>query len=179
MEMITMKKLIAVTLALVMIFALTVTVAAKDSPVGRDYYSITVAYNPSDGSIGTASGDKSSVQVSAPDEDGYVTLTAIAKGDGAFDQWIIEGDYELISGSLTDPVIVIKPKSDINATAKFKNAGSTPDEKSSSKSDSEKPSSGGNDSQSSPKTGDPLWIVLGLAVLALGTGALAVKKIKE
>lgn len=37
----------------------------------------------------------------------------------------------------------------------------------------------GNPDKSSPKTGDPLWIVLGLSILALGAGAVAVKKIKE
>lgn len=37
----------------------------------------------------------------------------------------------------------------------------------------------GNPDKSSPKTGDPLWIVVGLSILALGTGAVAVKKIKE
>ena len=173
MEMITMKKLIAVVLVLVMIFALTVTVAAKDSPVGKDYYSITVAYNPSDGSFGTASGDKSSVQISAPDEDGNVTITAVTKDNGVFIKWMIEGEYDVVSGSLTDLVVVIKPKSDISAVAYFEKSGTTPD------SSTPKQSTGGNDSQSSPKTGDPMWIVLGLAVLALGAGALAVKKIKE
>ncbi len=37
----------------------------------------------------------------------------------------------------------------------------------------------GNSEKSSPKTGDPLWIILGLSILALGAGAVAVKKIKE
>lgn len=168
-----MKKLVSVALALVMIFALTATFAAKDSPVGKDFYSISVSYSPADGSLGTASGDKSSVKVSDPDEDGNVTLTAVTKDKGIFSKWTIEGDYELVSGSLTDPVIVIKPKSDISAVATFEKPGATPD------SSSSKQSSGGSDSKSSPKTGDPLWIVLGLAVLALGAGALAVKKIKE
>ena len=37
----------------------------------------------------------------------------------------------------------------------------------------------GNPDKSSPKTGDPIWIVVGLSILALGAGAVAVKKIKE
>lgn len=163
-----MKKLISVALALVMIFALTATVAAEVSPHGKEYYYITVDYVPTDGSLGTANSDKSSVEVDNPEN---VTLTADKKNNGTFKKWIIEGEYETVSGSLTDPVMVIKPKSDIHATAYFEKPGSTPDSSSAS--------SGGNDSPSSPKTGDPLWIVLGLAVIALGAGALVVKKIKE
>ena len=88
-----------------------------------------------------------------------------------FVDWTIDGKYEIISGSLTDPVLVIKPLSDIDALAKFVAPGTTPDS-------SSKPANPDN-SKSSPKTADPLWIVLGMAVLALGAGALAVKKIKE
>ena len=166
--MITMKRMISVVLALVMIFALAAVVTAKSSPVAKDFYDISVSYNPADGSLGTASGDKDKVNISDPDDNGNVTLTAVKKGDGSFEKWVIDGDYDIISGSLTDSVIVIKPKTDIKATAKF--AGATPDQK-----PTEKP----NDSKTSPKTGDPLWIILGLAVLALGAGAIAVKKIKE
>lgn len=165
-----MKKMISVALAIVMIFALAATFAAKDSPVGKDYYSIDVGYSPADGSLGTASGDKSSVKISAPDEDGNVTLTAVSKDKGVFSKWNIKGDYEIVSGKLTDSVIVIKPKSDVEAIAEFTAPGSSPDQK-----PTEKP----NDSKTSPKTGDPMWIILGLAVLALGAGAIAVKKIKE
>lgn len=167
-----MKRFISVALALVMIFALAATVAAKDSPVGRDYYAIEVGYDPADGSLGTAGGDKSNVRVDAVDEDGTVKLTAINKDNGEFIGWEISGEYEIVSGSLNDLVIVVRPLSDIKAIAKFKSSA-TPD------SSSSKSSSGSNDDKTSPKTGDPLWIVLGLAVLALGAGALAVKKIKE
>ena len=51
-----MKKLVSIVLALVMIFALTATVAALDSPVVKDY-TIIVGYDPADGSLGTADGD--------------------------------------------------------------------------------------------------------------------------
>lgn len=166
-----MKKLVSVVLALVMIFALTATFAAEESPIGKEYYIITVDYIPADGSLGTASSDKSKVKVDAVGEDGNVTITAVEKGNGEFVNWTIEGKYDIVSGSLTDTVMVIKPLSDIHATAKFTAPGTTPDS-------SSKPANPDN-SKSSPKTSDPLWIVLGMAVLALGAGALAVKKIKE
>lgn len=165
-----MKKLVSVVLALVMIFALTATVAAEISPTPKEHYNIVVEYDPSDGSLGTADSDKKTVEVDAVGEDGEVKLTAVEKGNGEFVKWTIEGDYEIISGSLTDPVLVIKPKSDIHAIAYFTQPGSTPDSPS-------KPSNP-DEGTSSPKTGDPLWIVLGLSILALGLGAVAVKKIK-
>lgn len=168
-----MKKLVSIALALVMIFALTATVAAETypSPTPKDHYIIIVEYDPSDGSLGTADSDKKTVEVDAAGEDGEVKLTAVEKGNGEFIKWTIEGDYEIVSGSLTDPVLVIKPKSDIHAIAYFTQPGATPDTPA-------KPSNPDN-SKSSPKTGDPLWIVLGLSILALGAGAVAVKKIKE
>ena len=167
-----MKKLVSVVLALVMIFALTATVAAETnpSPTPKEHYNIVVEYDPSDGSLGTADGDKKTVEVDAVGEDGEVKLTAIEKGNGEFIGWTIDGKYEIISGSLSDPVIIIKPLSDIYALAKFVQPGSTPDSPS-------KPSNP-DEGTSSPKTGDPLWIVLGLSILALGLGAVAVKKIK-
>ena len=242
-----MKRLISVVLALILVFALTASFAAKDSPSGKDYYAITVDYEPADGSLGTAAADKNQVPKTASGDDGQITLTATEK-DGFFTLWIIDGDYEVVSGDEESPVMTIIPKSDIHATASFsqdedyltmtvsvigdgtasvnppkvkkgsgdtvtftavdgkdtfvnwtleceydivegsltsrtlvirpytdvhgiaKFVGSTPDEK-----PTEKP----NDSKTSPKTGDPLWIILGLAVLALGAGAIAVKKIKE
>ena len=171
MEMIMMKKLISIALALVMIFALTATVAAETnpSPTPKDHYIIIVEYDPSDGSLGTADSDKKTVEVDAVGEDGEVKLTAVEKANGEFIDWTIDGKYEIVSGTLTDPVLVIKPLSDIHALAKFtKPGGATPDT----------PTNPDN-SKSSPKTGDPLWIVLGLSILALGAGAFAVKKIKE
>lgn len=162
-----MKKVISIALVLVMVFALTVSASALVSPGGRGHYGITVGQSPADGSLGNGSSDKDSVIVTE-DEDGNVTLTADEKNNGKFQRWEIEGDYDIVEGSLTDKTIVIRPKSDIHAVAVFKGPdGST----------NKVPAT--NNKPTSPQTGDPLYIVLALAVLALGTGALAVKKIKE
>lgn len=166
-----MKRIISIALALVMIFALTATVAALDSPMGKEYYKIGVSYEPGDGSLGTAAGDKSNVKIDAVDEDGHVRLTALKKNNASFIGWDISGKYEIVSGTLKDSVIVVRPLSDIHAVAKFTDNTSTPDQQKAT----EKP----NSSSTSPKTGDPLLIILGLAALALGAGAFAVKKIKE
>ena len=41
------------------------------------------------------------------------------------------------------------------------------------------PTTSGNSSQQSPKTGDPLFLIICMGAAAIGAGALAVKKIKE
>lgn len=247
--MITMKKIISVALALVMVFALTMSVAAKDSPSAKGYYSITVSTEPADGSLGTADTDKAQVDKTATGSDAEVTLTA-EETDGFFTLWIIEGDYEIVDGDLEYPELVIIPKSDIHAiasfsieeefltmTAKAKGDGTATVSPASvpkgsnqlvtftatdgkdtftewileckydivegslksrtlvirpytdvhgtavftSDGTSSNVSGGGsaNTGTTSPKTGDPLFIIIGLAVLALGAGALAVKRIKE
>lgn len=248
-----MKRIISVALALIMVFALTVAVSAKDSPSAKEYYMIKTATELEDGSLGTATADKNQVDKSAEGPDSQVTLTA-SQSSGFFTLWIIDGDYDIVSGSLESSVITIVPKSDIKATASFSveedylnmtvktvgdgkasvdiprvkkgsgdtvtflaedlsetftewvleckydivegsltdrklvirpytdvhatayfvGKGTTPDSSSSKSS-----SSGPDNNGTAPKTGDPLFIVIGLAVLALGAGALAVKKIKD
>ena len=164
-----MRKLVSIALVLVMVFAMTVSASALISPGAKDHFGITVGTSPSDGSLGSASTDKDSVQVTE-NEDGTVTLTAEEKGNGKFSHWEIEGDYDIVEGSLTSKTIVIRPKSDIHAVAVFEEDG-----KKATADTTVKP----NNSNTSPKTGDPMFIVFGLAVLVLGAGALAVKKIKE
>ena len=248
-----MKRTICIALALVMIFALTISVAAKESPTPKDYLSVTTATDPSDGSLGTAATSKDKVATDATGEDAQVTLTA-TQTKGFFAHWVIEGTYDtvtgdensaeltiipktdihaiavftieegyytmtvsvigdgtatvdpvkvkigsngtatftavdgkdkfvdwtlecvydVVEGSSTSKTLVIRPYSDVHGIAKFMGDSSSSTPASSSKS-----SSGSNQSGTSPKTGDPLFVVIGLAVLALGAGALAVKKIKE
>ena len=115
-----------------------------------------------------------------------VTLTAVP--DGAdFVRWDIDGDYELISGSLTDPVIVVRPKSiRLSATAVFADSPALahkPAEKPEATPDQKLSPSGsagsGSGSATSPKTRDmlPLFAVITLA--AVFAAGFAVTKIKE
>lgn len=156
-----MKRLVSVVLALVMIFALTATVAAKDSPSGEEWLYMTVSV------IGDGTATVSTPKVLKGSGD-TVTFLAV-DGKDHFVDWTLECEYDIVEGSLTSRKLVIRPYTDVHGIAKF--VGSTPDEV--------KPTEKPNDSKTSPKTGDPLWIILGLAVLALGTGVFAVKKIKE
>ena len=178
MEMISLKKVLSIALALVMIFALSATVFAEDatehmSPTVEEFYKIDVKPNPSDGHLGDATADNYTV---IRNSDGTVTLTANPKGDGEFDKWIIDGEYEVIEGSLTDPTITIKPKSDIDAIASFKDTTAPATEPASTAPTTSPKTDGG---ATSPKTGDPLFLIISLAALALGVGVFAVKKIKE
>lgn len=117
-----------------------------------------------------------------------VTYTAVP--DGAdFVRWELDGDYELISGSLTDPVIVVRPKSiRLSGTAIFADSPAlahkpaekpeaTPDQKL-----SPAPSDNGNSgsgSATSPKTRDMLPLFAVITLSALFAGCFAVAKIKE
>lgn len=170
-----MKKILSVALALVMIFALAVSVAAKDSPEPKSYYIITVAWMPDDGSFGDAKTDKNKIAVEATGDDALVTLSA-EQVEGIFTHWTIDGEYDVVEGDLQSKKLVIKPSTDIHAVAAFESSQSPT---SATTVPTVKPTSSSSSSSSSPKTGDPLYIVLGLAVLALGAGFLAVKKIKE
>ena len=57
--------------------------------------------------------------------DGTVTLeAAVAENGSSFDGWVIEGEYELVSGSLTDGTITIKPKAaGVTVKPQFSNSG--------------------------------------------------------
>lgn len=247
-----MKKMISVALALVMIFALSISAFADISPVGEDYYKITTATEPEDGSLGTAETSKNKVKKDATGEDAQVTLTA-TETEGFFTLWIIEGDYDVVEGDEESPELTIIPHSDIHAIASFtvdedyltmtvsvigdgkasvdpvkvkKNSDGTATFTAVDGNDTfvnwtleckydivegsltsrtltirpytdvhaiatfvgqgetvapttAKPTTAPSGGGTSPKTGDPLYIILGLAVLALGAGAFAVKKIKE
>lgn len=108
-----MKRFVALSLAIVMIFAFAVSVAAKRSPTGKQYYKITTAVeNPG---MGTVEASQNKIEKDSGDP---VTLTA-TETTGFFTRWIITGDYEIVSGSIDSPELVIIPKSDINATANF------------------------------------------------------------
>ncbi|MBQ6153645.1 MAG: LPXTG cell wall anchor domain-containing protein [Ruminococcus sp.] len=109
-----MKKFLALMLALMIAASLVVTVSAAttyESPTPTDYYSITTATEGS----GSASADPVKVEKNS---DGTSTLTA-TDNDGFFTRWIIDGSYQIVSGDLESNVIVIKPLSDITATASF------------------------------------------------------------
>lgn len=130
--------------------------------VEKDYLNAFVTADPEN--LGDVSVSPSRIKKNS---DGTMTFTATGKNGGVFAKWEIIGDYEIVSGDLNSAVLVIRPYTDIYATAKFtKNGEPLPDD------DSKK------DDSTSPKTGYPLFIVFGLMGLALCAGVVATKKIK-
>ena len=107
-----MKRFASIIMVLIMLFALTVTVYAEESPTAAPgYYRITASTEGS----GTINTTTNKVEKNT---DGTVTLTA-TDDEGYFTYWIISGEYKIVEGSLNDPVITIMPSSDIDAVASF------------------------------------------------------------
>lgn len=106
-----MKRIFAIALAIVLVFAFTVSVAAKSSPTGKQYYKITISVEGS----GTARSSANKIIKASGDT---VILTA-EELDGYFTRWIITGDYDAVDGTISEKVFTIRPKSDIYAIANF------------------------------------------------------------
>ena len=120
----------------------------------KDYLNISTSVSGD----GSASAEPSRIKKGSGDT---ITLTA-TDGNDKFVNWVIQGDYDIISGDLKSRVLVIRPKTDINAIAYFNNSG--------------KPNP--DDNAGSPKTGDILLYVIGALVAAFGIGFVAFKKLR-
>lgn len=113
-----MKKAIAIILALVVVFAVTVPVFAVDSPSGD----VTTTYDVKCyGVKGVSDGTVANVKKGE-------TFTLVADDTkGEFTGWSITGKYSVVSGSLTEKTVVIKPESDVFAAANFKGSANPAD----------------------------------------------------
>lgn len=148
-----MKKIVSALVALMMVACLSITAFAAVSPVAtinKDYKG------------GTATFEK--------DSESIITLTAKAKKGYKFLNWDINGNYEIVSGSLENKTVVIKFKGevaleDVDATPLFKKIAVAADD------DNKKPDS--------PKTSDNGLGVLALSVLALGGLVVSKKKLAK
>ena len=102
-----MKKVLSVLLALTLTFCFALTSFAAVSPTPDKYYTVdasvavvgsgTAVATPTVGTAGT-----------------IVVLTATAEKGYVFDHWELDGKFEIIQGTVKDPVIkvVIVPESD-------------------------------------------------------------------
>ena len=145
-----MKKLFAILVAAMIVVFATVPAFAVVSP-SKSSGQFKVTMHNQNGGSGSYTEER--------DKDGqHVTIKAHPKNGYTFSKWVIDGDYELVKGSLTDEEIYLLLKSDIDVTPLFAGKGGTI-------------SVSQNTSPESPKTGDstPLVITLiSLSVLALG-----------
>lgn len=158
-----MKKILAVLFAVLLISVSSVAALAAPSPTAPVIYNVTVEAQQG-GSVHSS--------VETVQQGDQVILTATVDDGYIFTTWNISGEYEIIEGSLSSERIVVRPDSDIHATAGFKAASADVPT-----SPTEGPASGpGNDSPTSPQTGYDGFVFAGLSVLLLsGIVLFAVK----
>ena len=133
-----MKKIVSVALALILVFALSASFAAKKSPTGKEYYNITVAWEPDDGSLGTAETDKNKVAKDATGDDAIVTeiinavisiednvkeygytdyMDIVSKSVGGGSDWNLDGfatwGMSIVTKQDVNPSVTLQSKKDI------------------------------------------------------------------
>ena len=128
----------------------------------------------------------------------YIEQGECAKGENwtfsvpeeleGFSRWEFTGEYEVVEGAVDvngvskDRKVVLKPASSIQAFARFEEAQEPVDDKTDGKATDDEATvdeKKGNDSKTSPKTGDMLPVVISMMFIAAAAGAFAIKKIKE
>lgn len=160
--MIFMKKVFAVTIAaLILVLSAIPVFAANPSPTKPTDYNVII-HNPNGGTA------TYTIEV---DEDGqHATLVAHPKNGYEFVGWRIEGDYVLVDGELTDEIITILMRSDINAYPIFRKIGT---------SSTTSGSISINSDTTSPKTGDsssPVYFIFLFAgFFVVAAGAVGIK----
>lgn len=158
-----MKKILAVLFAVLWISASSVVVLAAPSPTAPVIYNVTVE---------AQQGGSAHSSVDTMQQGDQVILTATVDDGYIFTTWNISGEYEIVEGTLSSERIVVRPGSDIYATAGFKAVSADVPT-----SPTEGPAPGpGNDSPTSPQTGYDGFVFAGLSVLLLlGVTLFAVK----
>lgn len=146
-----MKKILSIGIVLVMMLTMAIgTFAATvESPVGDEEYLVEVERGTTGGTVAVKDNG-----------DGTYTITATPDSTHQFVRWDIVGQYEIVSGSVTSNVMVIKPLSDIKATGSFN--GTTVDN--------------GDHGNTSPETGVNVAPVVIIAVVATLGAAYCTKR---
>lgn len=165
-----MKKVLSCLLAVALMLCAVVSVSAEISPEGSisdKYIIIDTIPVPDKGGESTPEVDApGKVQVDSGEE---VTLTANPKDGYKFDHWEFStGDFDIISGKITDSVLVIKPKGDVNIRvyAHFSPIDTPPTEPTT------KPVEKPDPDPSSPITGEGLFAGDGIVVCAASSVVL-------
>lgn len=169
-----MKKVLSLMVVLALLVCGVVSVSAEISPgatIPEGYIVVDVVPYPGD--AGDADCDEHGyIEVDSGEQ---VTITATAKPGYQFSHWeFITGQYTIIDGKLTDPVMVIEPNGDESLLiyAHFVKEGSIVTEP------TEKPSLPSDGGEQSPTTGYSTVAVATSAVVLMAAFAVvvAVKK---
>ncbi len=181
-----MKKFIALVLALITVFALSVPsfAVSTDSMTGKKVYKVIVRNGKGtqqDAKDATWNGNEVTIVEDA--DTNHVRVISNAD-KGTFNKWIIyrvvsknDGsvayevatkgvDYNLISGSLTSKEIVVEPLNDLVFTGNYN--GMITD-----------PATGAETKDTSPKTNDVAYIFAFIALISLAGITLTSKKVSE
>lgn len=146
-----MKKFLSVLMVVAMLFAIAIPVAAEISPGPKPEHDVDAGVVPEDG------GEVNEII----NGDGTITLIVKPDDKHTFVKWEIEGEYEIISGSLTDTTITIKPVTDVKADAVLNKNTATDD----------KPTPKPPQGSTSPSTGvTPVLCAVAMVVSMAGAG---------
>lgn len=160
-----MKKLIAILVSVFVLVSLCVTMAvpamaATPSAEGEEVFKINVS------SFAEGTKTPGSYKV---EKDGTITLTISKDRDYDFVKWAIDGDYEIVSGSLTSKTLVIRPLSDLDIEEAYDVKGS--------QGAGEKPADlDENESDKAPETGNSALAFATLLAICGFTTVLVAKK---
>ncbi len=103
-----MKKIFAILMVVAMMFAIAVPMSAEISP--KPQPEVETGVVPENGG-----------EITEKDNgDGTITLTVNPNKGYDFVKWEITGEYEIVSGKLTDKTITIRPITDVKAQAVLK-----------------------------------------------------------
>ena len=157
-----MKKLLIPLLVLAMICSLSLCAFAESvqSPTAPVVYEVVV--NQPDKNVGSVS--------RIDNADGTITFTVSAEDEATFTKWVLEGDYEIVSGSLTSKTITIRPKADnVKVDTVFNGEETT----------TAATSGDSNGSATSPETGAPVAAVAVVLATAMGAAFVAKKQLSK
>ncbi len=172
-----MKKVLSIVAILAILLCGMVTVSAERSPGGTippGYIVVDVIPFPGDAGDATSSED-GYIEVDSGEQ---VTITATAKPGYKFSHWeFITGQYTIVDGKLTDPVMVIEPEGEesLKIYAHFVKEGEDVT------APTEKPSLPGDNDPQSPTTGDTLvpFIVFSVAAIFTAFAVVVVLRRKQ
>lgn len=153
-------------LALLLVASVSVVAFAAGSPVqpGTTF----------DVAVSNANSNNGKVE-KVVNEDGTITLTVNLADGAKFAKWVINGDYEIVEGSLTSTTITIKASADLKVEASYEGDTTT----TTTAVDKTAGNDSTGDSSVSPKTGAPVASVAVVLFAAAGVAVVSRKKLSK